>query len=134
MKKIILTLSSLMLLNSVHAMIGDEFNLIKMPDKEALITMLDSLGMDVFYKKTSLIEDLADKDKLPVGVYHDVMLASAGLRDGCDNKDVNIVVRKAAPFVVRRILKDNPAAINYLELVGLLKAIGKKQTSQESKS
>ena len=124
MKKLILGL----LVATQFAIAMDK--IIKMPGEAVLQKRLDDIGMRYFAEKTNIISELADQEKVPLGV---AMTLESAIHDyfeyinKCMPEKMMISqmaqIKMHKPLIFKALLKDEPAALEELKQLGLYNPI-----------
>ncbi len=101
---------------------------VKMPKAEILKKRLCKIGMDHFIEKTNIVDQLADKEKAPLGVAMSIEQAFADYCDylGGPQNPACITSQMSKPMIYRALLEDYPDALAELEKNGLYKPFSKK--------
>ena len=103
---------------------------IKMPNKNELQRRLDEIGMTYFSEKTNIISQLADQEKVPLGVAMAVELAMYDYFKYVESvmpasmvRMQKIQMKMHKPLIFEALLKDEPEALKELEAHDLYKPV-----------
>lgn len=95
--------------------------LITLPARDVLIKRLNKLGLAHFVERTNILDQLADKEKEPFGVWYAVKLALSDYTQLVKgNPVVGLVACAKREDMIKAILKDSPQAIDELKRDGLI--------------
>lgn len=88
---------------------------IRLADKKTLTDRLNGLGFEHFVEKTTLVKDLADQEKYPLGVVIAVDLALGDYGRKLNNDMVADIMYLRKNQLIKALLKDHPEAIASLK-------------------